>query len=96
MISQVENSDAIAPINQRTRCYGKYSVVRQFKDGRTLLVETAQPGLFGHGPQSEDNNRVMLHPDGTYRMHLYNGFAGNRHGQEIEVSGNTYIFGGYY
>jgi hypothetical protein len=96
MMPKLENSDMIAPMNLRTRCYGKYTVARNFKDGRTLLVERAQSGLFGHGTWSEDNNRIMLYPDGFFRMHIYNGFAGNRHGQEIEVTEKTYAFRGYY
>ena len=71
-----------------------WSVIRRYRDGRILLGEKYQAGLFGYDGQSEDYNRILLRPDGTYIAHIYTGFIGKR--GEIEWRGRKYQFRGYY
>lgn len=72
----------------------EYKIVRTWKDGRILIRQESQSGLFGHSTPSEDTNRFLLSPDGSYKAHIWNGFTGKR--GNLEYEGKTYTFAGYY
>lgn len=72
----------------------EYRVVRKWKDGRILVKQITQDGLFGYSQPSEDTNRFLLMPNKTYIAHVWNGFVGKR--GDLEFEGQKYEFRGYY
>lgn len=69
-------------------------VVKKWKDGRILVKQVSSAGLMGYDEFSPDSNRFMFYPNGTYKAHIWTGFAGKRDATEFD--GRIYQFAGYY
>ncbi len=73
----------------------KLQVKRKFKDGRILLEVLELDCLFGYDKTSTDKNRILLYPDGTYKIHSFVGWI-PKNRPDLEFEGKSYRFIGYY